>query len=607
MKIPIMNNPSNIYKPLLFGIIAILVWVPVLGQQSPLQDHRIMAIQKAYSQGEMGLDEAVLDQFKFLYNTNKAEKVVKCATPVFMFYEANKDQLSSETKAKIESLRSQVQRSKSIQSTESYHSPGGKFEIIYKTSGPDSVSVADVDGNGVPDYVDIVAESADSSYRHEIFNIGFTDPIPDGSRYKIYIEDTGGAYGYTETVLSGTNSPSTEIYIENDFDGFPVNSHPEGDQVGAIYATIAHEFKHAVQYRQNKWRSPSGDFDWIEMDATLMEEVVYDDVNDYYNYIKNGFNSPAPYSESIFFAPHRGTPGAYWHVSWMIYYSERYGNDVWRDVWGLIEEENNLAIDDALRRVLPNYSETFAASFTRNHLWHFASGDRAGNDDYGFGEKEFYPNANLEKIYNSNPDKDTVQSISRLAARYFEVNPDAGETGFIDVAVDMDSTQIGIGLLFFKKDGTMQELISTGRNKPQVYVPTDQKWNEIDKLGVVLANYSNSQSTKELVLSIGSSDQKVDIRDPDFVDLPEEIKVYQNYPNPFNPVTNINFDLPRRAEVKLEVFDIMGRKIQTLREGNLRIGSYSVPFDGSGLSSGTYLYRLQINDISITKKMLLVK
>jgi hypothetical protein len=89
--------------------------------------------------------------------------------------------------------------------------------------------------------------------------------------------------------------------------------------------------------------------------------------------------------------------------------------------------------------------------------------------------------------------------------------------------------------------------------------------------------------------------------------LPQLLRLDQNYPNPFNPSTTINFVVPRRSRVKLTVFDVLGRQMETLLDGTMEAGSHSVHFDASSLSSGVYYYRLETAGTVTTKKMIVQK
>jgi hypothetical protein len=86
-----------------------------------------------------------------------------------------------------------------------------------------------------------------------------------------------------------------------------------------------------------------------------------------------------------------------------------------------------------------------------------------------------------------------------------------------------------------------------------------------------------------------------------------EFRLYQNYPNPFNPFTTIDYTVPQTSHVIINVYDVLGNKIQTLVNEFKNPGSYSINFEGSELSSGLYFYRIIANDFVQTKKMLLLK
>ena len=88
---------------------------------------------------------------------------------------------------------------------------------------------------------------------------------------------------------------------------------------------------------------------------------------------------------------------------------------------------------------------------------------------------------------------------------------------------------------------------------------------------------------------------------------PSGFKLNQNYPNPFNPVTSITFQIPVKAIVTLNVYNIVGKVIATLLEGEVEPGCYVRNFDGNDLASGVYFCKLQANEFVEIKKMLLLK
>lgn len=86
-----------------------------------------------------------------------------------------------------------------------------------------------------------------------------------------------------------------------------------------------------------------------------------------------------------------------------------------------------------------------------------------------------------------------------------------------------------------------------------------------------------------------------------------EFELYQNYPNPFNPNTKIKFSIPRSDKVTIKLFDILGREINTLLNEYKNAGTYEIIFNGTGLNSGIYFYRINAGTYSNTKKMILLK
>src|ERR1019366_9634392 len=89
--------------------------------------------------------------------------------------------------------------------------------------------------------------------------------------------------------------------------------------------------------------------------------------------------------------------------------------------------------------------------------------------------------------------------------------------------------------------------------------------------------------------------------------LPAKYALKQNYPNPFNPSTSISYEISGSGLVTLKVYNILGGEVAALVNGNMQPGVYTVKFDGSALSSGVYLYRLQAGSFFQTHAMLLLK
>ncbi len=87
--------------------------------------------------------------------------------------------------------------------------------------------------------------------------------------------------------------------------------------------------------------------------------------------------------------------------------------------------------------------------------------------------------------------------------------------------------------------------------------------------------------------------------------LPATVTLAQNYPNPFNPATTIRFELPASQHTSLKVFDLLGEEVATLVDGIRGAGYHEVSFDGTGLASGVYVYRLQAGSVSQSRKLIL--
>ncbi|NNE71639.1 MAG: T9SS type A sorting domain-containing protein, partial [Rhodothermales bacterium] len=89
--------------------------------------------------------------------------------------------------------------------------------------------------------------------------------------------------------------------------------------------------------------------------------------------------------------------------------------------------------------------------------------------------------------------------------------------------------------------------------------------------------------------------------------LPTGYALGQNYPNPFNPTSTIGFALPASGQVRLSVYDALGREVAVLVDARMEAGVHEVQFEAGDLPSGTYLYRLQTVDGAIARTLILMK
>ncbi len=106
---------------------------------------------------------------------------------------------------------------------------------------------------------------------------------------------------------------------------------------------------------------------------------------------------------------------------------------------------------------------------------------------------------------------------------------------------------------------------------------------------------------------IGDTTHTVGIDEHDITTVANVYSLSQNYPNPFNPTTMINYSLAKSGLVRIDIYNVLGQKVETLVDKKKSAGNHSIIWNGKNMSSGVYFYRIQAGDFNRTKKMLLVK
>jgi hypothetical protein len=139
------------------------------------------------------------------------------------------------------------------------------------------------------------------------------------------------------------------------------------------------------------------------------------------------------------------------------------------------------------------------------------------------------------------------------------------------------------------------------------------QWEQVGGTVDTIQNAVSTAITDMGVYAAFTTELLTDVKDEEQGSaIPDKFELKQNYPNPFNPVTQISFSLPKAANVKLEIYNLLGQKVATLFDGQLPAGNHQIIWDGKNLkgelvSSGIYFYRLQAGDFMNVKKMILVK
>ncbi|MGH8004625.1 MAG: MXAN_6640 family putative metalloprotease [Limisphaerales bacterium] len=368
-------------------------------------------IDEAQVQGRLSADHAILLKVQALKGAKTLPKEYlpdqsmpeRCGTRVTSEAIENWESYSPRTQAVLQQALARPVQQKSLVSPDSF------FMIHYDTAGPHAVPVEDEDLSGVPDYAENLARYADSSLRTEVLQMGYFAPPPDGDgRYDVYTQNLGtGLYGYTQPESPGP-APWTDytsfIVVHHTLIGFPPNNDPESPQKGAMKVTIAHEFHHAIQFAYNA--STSGRIWFMEITSTWMEDVVFDLVDDNYNYLPIFFTQPQ--------TPLTNT-GIHMYSSfiWNQYLAQNFGPDIIRQIW---QENISFTASPALDRVLQTRSTTLGREFSRFALWNFYTGGR--DDGQHYEEGGFYPEMALHQNSGGLLISGRSQSIPALAAQY---------------------------------------------------------------------------------------------------------------------------------------------------------------------------------------------
>lgn len=540
-------------------------------------------------------------------------KPVKCGFPPIM--------------AALAARRSQIPEMQRVRpqllSPQNYLSPSGYFLLHYTHAGVDSVSTADIDPpNSIPDYIEKAAAIMDS-IREGYTNLGWRDPVDDGNGvYDVYFEDLenlpwGAWFGYTEPVEpTATTAPFTSasfIGLENNYPPSVYNGHLP---LESLRVTAVHEYHHAIQLAYNLAliESDYKQYIWFaELSATYHEDIFYDDINDYYNYLDAFLGYPQ------LSLTETGTNHMYGAALWAIYLDEVFGSASNKNIWTLMSDRVLIPLE-AHRVFLAYMNTTLLESYREMTIWQLHTGSRAPSGEY-FPEGANYPSVAFESL-----DSGTMNlSLPALASRYYADEPSGSAGGMALSIHPSSSTEWGAGIAGEHPGGSVSGLVTSTLDTSSSFRGTSVELYDWSDYGTVLQWAFTGDNVDSLTGLSATSIARIETAASDrltmraFADNP--MKLHQNYPNPFRPlehdVTYFAFYVREQTSVELEIRSLNGtllwsQSLENQPAGNRFSGDSGIGWNGRDRSgrlvpSGVYLIIARTDDVTRARKMSVIR
>lgn len=362
------------------------------------------------------------------------------------------------------------------------------FRLSYTLAEPDAIPSDDLDLNGLPDYVERAAQAAEFVWELEVEILGYDAPYlaPETGKMEIAFQDLG-AYGYTtcpDAVCS--------IVIENDFFDFPANDDPEGTAIGATKVTLAHEFKHALQFEASEWVESN----WIELDATAMEEIVYPVVNDYLGYINSKGSQVVTPSDRL----DKGGSGSYDDALWQHSMRDRFGDDILLSLWQRRTERPDEDMLSSYQAVLAEYGTSLSQHFSNDYMVrNYLTGSRAVP-----GLELLYADASQlveSPVLTASIPFAGELALKGLSGQFVEV-ASRGATTYPSILVE-GTARAGASLVAVAWDleGKAQVYPFTlGTGVAALTLPT--QWKSLQKVGLVFSNGNTQRLPIRLTVTV---------------------------------------------------------------------------------------------------------
>ncbi len=469
-------------------------------RSKPLPDSHafLERVSQELQAGNLSAQDALLYQFHYIFDQQRLPEEfrvegvspLRCGTGLVRKYYAMASELDSEAVDLIRGYLAPPANRLIFFSTE------GRFKLTYSLTGPDAVPVLDVSpANGIPDFVERAAQYLEQSWTVEVLMFGFSDPVDPEQPLPVNFRAMQN-YGYTYVIDEGEGT--TGITLHNNYVGFPPNADPDGDVLGALKVTAAHEHKHCSQYQDSAW-SEAG---WIELDAVWAEDLVFDQTNDYYNYLPGG--SPIRHPELPLDGGTSGT-GSYEDVVWQHWMSETFGSGIMRDFWNRRAEHSGEDVLTTYAQVLQDADRSWPLAWAEFTAWNYATASRALTG-LGYQEAAFYPlGPVLTDVYQY---PEVIEGeVAHLAARFIRLQGlDTEQAGALTLSLDSSAgpPPLTLALVIRKTDGTgVVETVSAENFSSESYT-VGVPLQDIAAAGVVVGNPATAGEARPFTLTVNT-------------------------------------------------------------------------------------------------------
>lgn len=459
----------------------------------------------------------------------------------------------------------------------------GRFRIHYTTSGADAVDPTSTNNLGVPDYVYEAALAATYSHRLLVDSLGYREPASDegrdGPELDIYIVNRAGQdYGYTvpEALAAGAAGRYAAFtVVDNDFSQSERYYTPG---VNGVRVTVAHEYFHAVQLN---YQLREADVFFLESCSVWFEDLAYDEINDYLNYLPRYFKTPS--------LPMNTRDGfhEYGNGLWLFYLAKRFDILVVRRIWEQIEFSPALTAND---NVLVGLGYSLSEAFSEFVQWMYFTGYRAEPEKY-FPESPLYPLIAFDRTQNLLTAVSLIDSTRNLASRFCRFVSSSP-----DLIITHAANQPG-RWVFTAINGSIQLGYALQKSIGGTAIGV-RRMTPGDTVVVIVSNTSLPSSLTLPYYLIPTFKYSLEIKSASYE---TGNTMLAPRPNPFTPGAGEYLILPVRLQASspLELFVLRedGRRVRHVDLGLRNAGTHQILWDGlddKGELVGSGIYFLQV-------------